>query len=121
MKQLTITHYSLTTEGLQLSYTFDGQHTNLSLDACSFCELLKEAGAIEDFTTDGNSEPVILYSDSNEPVGYGYELWCDFIKSFPFNSRVAELLIEHRESTQTYRRTVATIDYLLSPLTKATA
>ena len=117
---LTISSFGLSLEGLQLSYTLDSQTTTVQFDACATCTLLKAAGIIEDFTTDRNGEPVILYSDSYEPAGYGYELWHRFVHSFPISLRIAEMIIEYREETTARQKTIAQINYLLSPL-QATA
>jgi hypothetical protein len=111
---------TLTIDGLTLIYSVNGQKITAKYDAPATCDLLKNAGLIEDFTTDSNGEPVVLFSDNNTPVGYGYELWCDFIKSFPFCDRVAEMLAEYRENYKAFARIIGKCNYLLHPL-QATA
>lgn len=117
---IQINSFSLTITGLQIHYTKDGVNFHNSYDPLATCNVLKDAGLIEDFTMDKNGEPVFLYSDSNEPQGYGYELWCYFIKSFPMGSEVAQMLIEFKEGREVYNTVMTQINYLLYPL-KATA
>jgi hypothetical protein len=117
---LHVTNFTLTVDGLTLTYTFNGQTTTAKYDPSATCSLLKGAGFIEDFTTDNNGEPVILFSDNNHPVGYGFELWCHFVKSFFLNDRVAQMLAEWKERCKNVARFNGRINYLLYPL-KATA
>jgi hypothetical protein len=105
--------------GLHFSYFANGVRNIVKLDPCATCDLLKSAGLIEDFTTDRNGEPVILFSDNNEPQGYGYELWFQFVESFPLSNRVIEILAEYREQSRRTKKQLATIIYLLSPLKAA--
>jgi hypothetical protein len=110
-----IKSFSISIQGLQLSYS----NKVLKYDACATCELFKKVGFIEDFTQDNNGEPVILFADSNEPQGFGYELWCYFVKSFPSSLRVAEMLIEGLEANDSAVRAISVINKLLQPLKAA--
>lgn len=101
-----MTTYFFTINGLTVeNYSFCPKAT---------CDLLQQMGLIEDFTTDRNGEPVILYADSKENQGFGYCLWHDFIKSFFINERVAEMVLEYKTSTELLAETVNTINYLLN-------
>lgn len=97
-----IKNFSLSVVGLTIN--------NLSFCPRATCELLKEAGFIEDWTTDNNGEPVILYADHHEPNGFGFEKWYRFQQRFFINERVAQMLLEHIGYTQTANR----IDSLLN-------
>src|SRR5437868_4699734 len=92
-----ISGYAFSLEGLKISFTKDRQRTTLSFDPLSTCDILKATGLIEDFTSDKNAEPVILYTDSQEPQGYGYELWYRFIKSFPVTMDLLQSILERRQ------------------------
>ena len=120
MSTISINSFSLTIAGLQISYAKSGANFITNYDPLATCNLLKDAGLIEDYTGDKNGEPVILYTDNNEPQGYGFELWCYFVKSFPMGSEVAQMLIEYKEGRKVYNTVMAKINYLLHPL-KATA
>ena len=111
-----ISSFRFSVDGLRIQSTNGLTTSTLTLAPCATCDLLKDAGAIEDFTTDGNGEPVILYSDSSEPQGYGYEPWYRFVTTFAFTHRHAEILLEHKEQRKAFRRTQAIIVQLLSPL-----
>jgi len=95
-----INSFSFTINGLKISFIEDNEKTILSFDPLATCDLFKNIGFIEDFTTDRNGEPVILFTDKNFPQGYGYELWCDFVKSCPNQKRIAEIIIEHRQEQE---------------------
>lgn len=118
---LHVTNYSLTVDGLTITYTFQGQTTTAKYDPMAACDLMKGAGFIEDFTADSNGEPVILFSDNREPIGYGYELWCHFVKSFFLTDRVAEMLAEWRERLKNITRFYGKVNYMLYPTLQATA
>jgi hypothetical protein len=117
MKQrLSLTGYRLSLDGLTLSYTKNSIYYCASFDPCATCAFLQQASAIEDFTLDKNSEPVILYSDNNEPQGYGFELWHQFVKSFPLCEKLAFLLLEYKIQREEHAQFQATVNHLLSPL-----
>lgn len=112
-------NFKFSINGTEIIYASSGEKTRLVLDAAATCEELKSLGAIEDFAIDRNGEPVVLYSDANEPVGYGFEPWCLFLQSFPFNQRVAEIIVESREDRKAFREFQNRIIRLLSPLKAA--
>ena len=111
-----ILSFAFNVNGLEIAIINDNGITTKKFDACATCNLLKRFGSIEDFTTDKNGEPVILFSDNSEPKGYGYQLWCDFVKSFYFTHRTAEILIEFEEMQMASRKFQARIKALLAPL-----
>jgi hypothetical protein len=116
---ITVTDYSLTIEGMKLTMSAANEtyvFTNCPKEAC---QVLKEAGLIEDFTIDKNGEPVILYTDKNEPKGYGYELWCHFVKSFPNVLRVGQMIIDAVIDVNVSKRNRLIVNRMLSPLNKA--
>lgn len=115
----TVTHYSLTIEGMQLGLTAAGEKYQFTNCPKESCQVLKEAGLIEDFTIDKNGEPVILYADKNKPQGYGYELWCHFVKSFPNVLRVGQMIIEALQDSAVTKRNTMIINRMLSPLKHA--
>src|SRR2546423_15024471 len=93
-----ISGYSFSLEGLKISYTKDGEKFTLTLDSKASCQAFKECGFIEDFTIqDSTGEPVILFTDDQQPLGYGYQLWHDFIKSFPLNMSLLISVLESRQ------------------------
>ena len=114
--RITIIGFSLSLQGLKIIYQKEDQANSIQYDPCAACDFFKTAGLIEDFTTDPNGEPIILYTDQDEYHGYGYELWHRFVKSFYLTRRMVELLIEGKESQKQFLRTIATINYLLTPL-----
>ena len=91
---------------------------NRFYDPCATCDLLQQIGWIEDFAIDANGEPVILFTkDCEDENGNwhnlsGYELWCDFVKSFFFSERVAEMVLDYIASTKQFQKAMQTIDHL---------
>lgn len=108
---LALIGYSLNYGGLQLSWTSHGQKFFLIYDPCATCEFLKGLRIIEDFTLDKNGEPVIMFTDSNKPEGYGFALWCSFIKSYPFQRRHFEIFAEDRTTTWNFKNLQRQINY----------
>jgi hypothetical protein len=120
MKQVIINNYAFSVNGFHLNYSTQQQSFDLTFDAKATANLLKQAGIIEDFDLDKNGEPVILYTDSmyGRPVS-GFCLWCDYVKTFRFIGRHAEILAEHIEGRKSFMKTKAVISNLLQPLTAA--
>ena len=113
----TVNSYSLSIDGLSIAYTSGTEKTILNFDAKAACNLFEDAGMIEGFDIDKNGEPVIYYTESI----YGrkaacYCLWFEFVKTFPFIQRHAEILVEHQTDPREFKKTYAKINYLLSPL-----
>lgn len=121
MKQVTILNFAFTLGGLSITYTNGTEKTTLKLDAKATCNLFEGAGIIEGFDIDANGEPVIYYTERiwNRPAP-AYCMWFEYVKTFPFIQRHAEILIEYLIVTKQIRQSIAKIDYLLRPL-KATA
>lgn len=121
MTQVNLKNFNFNVTGLKLNYSINKTNYSLILDPLATCSLLHNAGLIEDFSTDTNGEPVILFTDKNENrgFGYGYELWCYFVKSFLFTNRIAEMLVEYREEKKATNKALGIIKYLLQPLKAA--
>jgi hypothetical protein len=117
--QLSLTSFRFDVNGLQLDYTLDGENGSLSFDPRATCQLFKENSLIEDFDSDRNGDPVILFCDGTYPEGYGFDRWNSFVCFFPVNFRTAQLLIEAKFQGQQTRRDLARVSYLLSPLGRA--
>lgn len=120
---MTVSNFNLTVEGLQITYSTNGQtFTTLRLCPHAAADLMTECRFIEGFDTeDRTGEPVILFTDSmyGRPVT-GYAFWCDFVRTFPLIQRHIERMLEHREERKQHNRVMGKINYLLHPL-KATA
>lgn len=117
MKQrLSLSGWRLSVDGFSLSYTQDGVSHSTSFDPCATCAFFKDCTLIEDFTQDSNGEPVILYTDGNEPQGYGYELWHRFAKSFPLCDELAFALLEYKISREESEAFQTRVESLLAPL-----
>lgn len=102
--------------GFVAKYSYKGRTTTLTLCPAAFCDLLAEAKQIEDFTLDGNGEPVILYTCNIFPQGYGFEHWCAFVRFFPISYRMAVALLQYREDRNAHHRFQVVVNNLLSPL-----
>jgi hypothetical protein len=105
--------------GLDITYSYKGQTTHLTLCPKATCDLLKETKLIEDFDIDSNGEPVILFSDNTYPPGYGFDRWNAFVCSFPISYRMAVKLMTFREDRMASRQFQATVINLLQPLQAA--
>lgn len=118
----TIINFNLSIAGLVITYANGAENTTtLKYDAKATADLFVNVGINEGMDIDANGEPVIYYTENI----YGrkapaYCLWCDFVKSFPFNQRYAEIIVEYLLDTRATRKALAKINYLLQPL-KATA
>ncbi|HEV7333247.1 MAG TPA: hypothetical protein VGN63_19585 [Flavisolibacter sp.] len=106
-------------EGLNITYVYRRQTTHLQLCPKATCQLLKEAGLIEDFDIDSNGEPVILFSDYTMPPGYGFDRWNLFVCTFRLSHRMATKLMEYREDRLSSQDFQDQISHLLSPLQAA--
>ncbi len=115
MNQITIITASLSITGLYTEYATSTGKNTLTLDPYAACQALQTAGMIEGFEMDANNEPVILYSDPMSALGYGHEHWCNFVKSFPFITRYAEMLLEAREEKESFDRFYDILDKLMTP------
>lgn len=116
----TVTSYSFSVNGLSITYTFKGQTTTWTLDPKAACDVFQTVGIVEGWDTDKNSEPVILWQDRmyGRPV-VEHCLWVDFVKTFPFIQRHAEIIIEDRERRKASRQFHVTMNRLLLPLQAA--
>ena len=115
----TVNSYSLSIDGLTIAYTSGSAKTYLFFDPKATCELFESRSMIEGFDIDKNGEPVIYYTETI----YGrsataFCFWCDFVRTFPFILRHAEILVEHLIDTSEFKKTYAKINHLLSPLKK---
>ena len=112
-KQKTVLNgYCLNYDGLKISFTKGGEKSTTTYDPKATCDLFKEIGYIEDFTFDKNGEPVILFTDNSVPPGYGYELWCNFIKSFPGKESLFLNVIEYKEERKAFKKLQTAINYI---------
>jgi hypothetical protein len=105
-------------DGFSITYSDSNREINsLSFDPLSTCNLFQHFSIIEGFDIDRNGEPVILYTDSyfHQPVT-GWSFWCDFVKSYPFTGRHAELIAEAIEDHNYFRNFESIINTLLEPL-----
>lgn len=114
MVTLTIISFSFSIKGLVIIYN-NGENNVLTLCPLATCDILKDCRFIEDFTIDKNGEPVILYSDIKEPREYGFCYWCQFVRTFFFSQRVAEMILEYKASFSTYESNMKRINRLLNP------
>lgn len=116
MTTILINSFSFTTEGLKINYTTEGQTTKLSFDAKASADLFQQFGVIEGWDIDRNGEPVILYTDNQEGIGYGFEMWCQFVSSFGFNEKYALLIVEMREDLRRNQERRAIVSRMYSKL-----
>lgn len=121
INSIAVKAFSLTVEGFSFTYTLNGVQKSFSYDPLATCDLFQKVGLIECFDRDYNGEPVILYTDDQygRPAT-GHCLWCDYVRTFGFIQRHAEIIAEYREDERRARKIEAQINYLLHPL-KATA
>ncbi len=113
----TICGHSFGLEGLKISFIKDSKKFTLTLDAKATAEAFKQTGFIEDWTPElVTGEPVILYVDNASPLGYGYELWYQFVKSFPLNESLLHSLLEARQESIENAIFYSRINSLLFPL-----
>lgn len=125
MKQL-LTSFNLSIAGLQISYSANNSQNILNYDSKATCDLFEDLRIIEGFEIDYKTgEPVILgmrehdYEDqegfvqwTSSPVAIS---WCDYITTYPFTHRHAELLAEELESNTAHRKILGKINSLLFP------
>lgn len=114
VKPAIISGFSFGYEGLKITYTLNYLGFILHLDPKATCEAFKECGFIQDWTIDKNLEPVILFEVLNDPIGYGYELWCHFIKSFPITIDLLQSVLERKGEQEINQWYYATIQRLLA-------
>lgn len=112
-------YYRFNHQGLDITYTYKGQTTHLQLCPKATCQLLQDAGLIEGFNLDENSEPVILFTDNTYPAGYGFDRWNSFVCTFKISHRMAQKIMEFREDRKAHEGFQATVAYLLEPLQAA--
>ena len=91
----------------------------VTLDPRATCELLQSLNQIDDFTSDRNGEPVILFVDHQEPTGYGYQMWCDFVKTFRMMKSEVRVLVQHLDDQACFARSRAIIANLLPTTQRA--
>jgi hypothetical protein len=117
MKQkLSLLGWRLSLDGFTLSYTKNSIYYCASYDPCAFCNLLKEAGQIEEFAQDENGEPVVLFSAPEHPLGYTYAVWTEVAHYFPMCDKMAFGLLQFKIERENHQRFQATVNNLLSPL-----
>lgn len=113
---ITLKGYALSIDGLQVSYQSCLDRYTLSFDPLATCELFKSVSLIEDFDRDSNGEPVILFTDTNESQGYGFELWHRFVQSFPFTEQMAALIADGHYQESSHRKLIDKVNALLTPI-----
>jgi hypothetical protein len=114
---ITVNTFSLSIEGLKLAYAVSNQKTIIKLDARATCNLLQDLNVIEGFDFDKNNEPVIFFTVNTQGINStGFCFWCDFVKSYPFGQRHAEIIADHLESAKAYRKIINKINTLLQPV-----
>lgn len=120
MKKVIINNYAFSVNGFHLNYSASRKTFDLTFDAKATADLFKKAGIIEDFDFDKNGEPVILYTEVlyGRPAT-GFCFWCDYVRTFGFINRHAEIIAEYIESNKSFRKTEAVISQLMQPLTAA--
>lgn len=109
-QDISINTYSFLIEGLTINYRFNGVSNLLKLDPCATCNLFEDMHIIEGFDLDNNGEPVILFTNQNAT---GFCFWAEFVKSYPFTQRHAEILAANNASTYEANSIIARIDRLL--------
>lgn len=76
-----VNNYSLTVEGIGISYEKRNQVHHVNLDPMATCQALKDIGAIKDFTEDRNREPIVqLYGGTQD--------WTDVVKLFSLDRKL---------------------------------
>lgn len=86
---LTINHFQLTNEGIQLRYSVDNQNRKVFIENRPACEMLKATGIIQDFTEDKNHEPVVRTSNADNIP------WCRFIKLLSIDTTLPQKIAEY--------------------------
>lgn len=113
--------FTFDVNGFCATYSYKGQTTTLNLCHGALCELLKAAKQIEDFTIDQNGEPVVVWTDNRlpSPYSFGFEHFCDFVRTFPMTYKLAVKLLEFKVSRQEHLAFQAKVIDLLSPIQAA--
>jgi hypothetical protein len=112
---VNINSYKLSIDGLTITYTYKQESATLFFDPKATCELFEHVGMIEGFDIDKNGEPIIYYTERIwcRPAT-AFCLWFEFVKTFPFIQRHAEILVEHLADAREFKKTYDKIDNLLS-------
>jgi hypothetical protein len=108
--------YKFNLEGLEITYSNHGHTTHLTLCPKATCQLFQDAGLIEGFDIDQNGEPVILFTDSSFPAGYGFDYWNSFVCFFRLTYKMAVKLMEYWEDRKGSKTFQAAVSNLLRPL-----
>jgi hypothetical protein len=103
MQTISLTSFAFSVEGFYLCYLYKHDTIRAFYDAKATAQLFQDAGFIEGFDLDKNGEPVILYTDETRPQGYNGAQWSDFLKTFPMQKRIAEMLAEYREERKHFK------------------
>lgn len=91
---MQINNYSLSNEGLKLSYSNGNGITNLEFAPFPTCNILKDLKIIKEVESNRNQEPVLIIEEGNRHE------WHQFVKLFRIDTTLPLAIAEHHYKTQ---------------------